>query len=121
MRDAHIASVIQAAVTPTSPPYAALKDSSYRRKTMLQRTKRMAVAVFIAGAALGGIAPAATAENYIWRDADRIMNRDADRVMNRDVGRVADVTADTVDGTADFAGDAVRYAARELRNILNPR
>jgi hypothetical protein len=88
---------------------------------MLQRTKRMAVAVFIAGAALGGVAPVATAEIHIWRDADRIMNRDADRVMNRDVGRVTDEAADVVDGTAGFAGDAVRYAARELRNILNPR
>ena len=88
---------------------------------MLQKTKRLAVAIFVAGVALGGIAPAATAENYIWRDADRIMNRDADRVMNRDVGRVGDATADVVDNTADFAGDAVRFAARELRNIVNPR
>ncbi|MGH2758641.1 MAG: hypothetical protein ACRDKJ_03650 [Actinomycetota bacterium] len=81
---------------------------------MLQKTKRLAAAVFVSGVALGGIAPVAAANIYIWRDADRIMNRDVDRVMNRDVDRV-------VDTTADFAGDAVRFAARELRDILNPR
>ncbi len=91
---------------------------------MLHRTKRLAAAMFIAGAAIGAVAPVVAAEeerglsrdvNRVWnRDVHRIVNRDANRIVNRDVDRV-------VDGAADFTGDAVRYAARELRNILNPR
>ena len=81
---------------------------------MLNVIKKVAMAGVIAGVAIGGFAPAASARNYVGRDVNRIVNRDANRIVNRDVARLLDRTAD---GVADTAQDT----ARALRQILNPR
>ena len=90
---------------------------------MLNRTKKLAAAVFIAGAAIGAIAPVVSAEEErgLSRDVNRVWNRDANRIMNRDVGRVSDHATDIVVDVGDFTADSAQDAARALRNIVNPR